>query len=43
MDVWCEMEKKLSCVKLRQWLGMKDIVKWSKETDCNGSDMLKER
>jgi len=40
MDVWCEMEK-LSCVKLRHWLGMEDVVKWSKEIDCNGIDMLK--
>jgi len=36
-----KLRDKLSCVELRLQLGIEDIVKWNKEIDCAGMDMLK--
>ena len=31
-----KLRNKLSCSALRQWLEIEDIIKWSKEIDCDG-------
>jgi len=35
-----KLRDKLSCIELRQHLGIEDIKRWYKEIDCDGMDML---